>query len=468
MTSSENGAPGLVARAKRYATQAHRRIDHRRKYTGHSYESHLKSVAALVAEVTDDDETIAAAWLHDVVEDTPATVQQIEGEFGAAVAALVADLTDVSKPGDGNRATRKAIDRQHTARATPRAKTVKLADLIDNCQDITRHDPRFGRVFLEEMRALLEILGEGDAELLRRARRLHARSSERLEVGMLQTAPPEPVASLDQSQQHVSRLFLETFTARDIARPLLSFDAERETEGVYSQMREQGREVVGVRRAGMVTAYLRLGADAGLSCGAAAREFSAGEMVDADGSLVDVISVLTRHQYCFVKMLGQVSGVLHRGDINSPVARMWLFGIVSIVEMALTRRVEERYPEGGWSAFVPEGRLAKARTLLTERQRRDRSCSLLDCLQLTDKAGVLIRDGSITDWIGLDSTRTAKMALKEIESLRNHLAHAQDIATHDWAQIARFARRVEEIVHLDYGHGSQNSDTLDDRTKLAG
>jgi (p)ppGpp synthase/HD superfamily hydrolase len=158
----------LISRAKRFATQAHRRIDHRRKYSSQPYEVHLKSVAQLVAAVTDDPETIAAAWLHDTVEDTEVTLDEIRQRFGPGVADLVADLTDVSRPGDGNRAARKAIDRAHTARASSRAKTVKLADLLDNCRDIRRADPRFARVFAAEAQALLEVLREGDARLHRK------------------------------------------------------------------------------------------------------------------------------------------------------------------------------------------------------------------------------------------------------------------------------------------------------------
>jgi len=452
VSGKENQASDLVERARRYACEAHQRIDHRRKYTGQNYEVHLKAVATLVGEVGSDAAAIAAAWLHDTVEDTPATIQDIETEFGVDVAALVSDLTDVSRPGDANRATRKATDRAHTAASSPHAKTVKLADLIDNCQDITRHDPRFAPVFLDEMRALLEVLGEGDAELLRRAHRIHARSVAALEHAPVVALEPLAPASgaLDHAQQHVARLFVETFTARDIASALRSFDADRDAGEVRALMDAEGLEVVGIREAGMVTGYLRAGDVAGSTCGAAARSFSAGEVVEADASLADVVLVLTRHDHCFVKMLGQVTAVLRRADVNNPVVRMWLFGIVSIVEMALVRRVTERYPDDSWTIHVPAARLALARKLLEERRRRDRACTLLDCLQLPDKAGILVRDGSFCEWLDFKSARSAKQAVKEVESLRNHLAHAQDIATHDWAQIARFARRVEEIVRLEY------------------
>ena len=164
----------LVARARAFAIREHRRIDHRRKYSNQPYDVHLEAVAKLVAEVTDDPEMIAAAWLHDVVEDTPMTRDDVEREFGSAVARLVDELTDVSRPGDGNRAVRKAIDRAHLAAASPRAKTVKLADLTDNARDICRHDAAFGRVYLAEMEALLAVLGEGDARLMAKARDTHA------------------------------------------------------------------------------------------------------------------------------------------------------------------------------------------------------------------------------------------------------------------------------------------------------
>jgi len=60
-----------------------------------------------------------AAWLHDTVEDTPCTLDDVRNMCGEEVAVLVEMLTDTSKPEDGNRAARKAIDREHTAKASP-------------------------------------------------------------------------------------------------------------------------------------------------------------------------------------------------------------------------------------------------------------------------------------------------------------------------------------------------------------
>lgn len=141
-----------------------------RKYTGAPYWTHPEAVAMLVKTVPHTDEMIAAAYMHDVIEDTACTEAMMLVEFGDTVTALVMWLTDVSKPQDGNRAIRKAIDREHTAKAPTSAKTVKLADLIDNSRSIMKYDPDFARTYLKEKRLLLDsALTDGDPHLWRMA-----------------------------------------------------------------------------------------------------------------------------------------------------------------------------------------------------------------------------------------------------------------------------------------------------------
>ncbi len=79
----------LIVRARTFATQAHRRINQLRKYTKQPYEVHLKSVAEIVQRVSDTPEMIAAAWLHDVVEDTPVTLDDVERTLGSPVLGVI-------------------------------------------------------------------------------------------------------------------------------------------------------------------------------------------------------------------------------------------------------------------------------------------------------------------------------------------------------------------------------------------
>jgi (p)ppGpp synthase/HD superfamily hydrolase len=162
----------IVRKAQVYAMAAHAAVGQKRKYTGEPYIVHPAEVAKIVAGVPGSTpDMVAAAWLHDVVEDTGCTFTDVHMAFGIDIATLVGWLTDVSKPEDGNRAHRKAMDRAHSAEAPAEAQTVKLADLISNSKSIMAHDPAFAKTYLEEKRLMLEVMTKGDPTLMAEARK---------------------------------------------------------------------------------------------------------------------------------------------------------------------------------------------------------------------------------------------------------------------------------------------------------
>lgn len=176
----------LVERAYLFAKAAHESVGQVRKYSNEPYIVHPAEVAELVRTVPHTDVMIAASLLHDVVEDTSATIDEVQLEFGNEVASLVGMLTDVSKPSDGNRAVRKQLDREHSAQASPAAKTIKLADLISNSRSIVAHDLNFARIYLAEKALLLEVLKEGDQTLWDLANRLLNEGLQALESTTMQ------------------------------------------------------------------------------------------------------------------------------------------------------------------------------------------------------------------------------------------------------------------------------------------
>ena len=161
----------IVERARIFATAAHSAVAQMRKYTHEPYIVHPAEVVSIVRSVPHTEAMLAAAWLHDTVEDTGVTIEVIRAEFGDEVAELVGWLTDVSRPEDGNRAVRKAMDREHSAMAPAAAQTVKLADLISNSRSITTHDAAFAKTYLEEKRLLLEVMTKGDPVLMAEAKK---------------------------------------------------------------------------------------------------------------------------------------------------------------------------------------------------------------------------------------------------------------------------------------------------------
>jgi hypothetical protein len=130
--------------------------------------------------------------------------------------------------------------------------------------------------------------------------------------------------------------------------------------------------------------------------------------------------------------------------MQKPPVRMWLFGIVTLVEMRFAELIERHCPADGWKKYLSEARLQKAHALLQERSRRNQTLQLFDCLQFSDKGQIIARDEELRKWTVFASRSQAEETTKRLEQLRNNLAHAQDILTSDWSTIIQLC---EFITH---------------------
>jgi (p)ppGpp synthase/HD superfamily hydrolase len=154
----------LVLRAVAFAIRAH--ATQKRLYTNEPYVAHTIAVATAVAARTDKPHVIAAAVLHDVLEDTPVTHDQLVAAFGPAVAALVLELTDVFTAVDYphfNRKTRKMMEAVRLGGVSAEAQLIKAYDILDNVGSVQHHDPEFAEVYLPEKRAVVARLTKLEA-----------------------------------------------------------------------------------------------------------------------------------------------------------------------------------------------------------------------------------------------------------------------------------------------------------------
>ena len=129
----------LVLRAASFAAHKHR-AQRRKDVDASPYINHplaLASVLTSEGQITNA-ATLCAALLHDTVEDTETTFEELESEFGAEIASIVREVTDdktLDKP------ERKKQQIEHAAHASPKAKLVKLADKICNVRDVASSPP---------------------------------------------------------------------------------------------------------------------------------------------------------------------------------------------------------------------------------------------------------------------------------------------------------------------------------------
>lgn len=250
--------------------------------------------------------------------------------------------------------------------------------------------------------------------------------------------------STNRIPETVRRMFAETFTARDIARPLASFEASAPASEVRAFMAARGLDVVGVREDGLVAGYVAGDALGDDTCEAGRRDFDEAAVVDDTAPLLSVLRKLSRLPHVFVRVLGRVGGVIVPGDLQSAPVRMWLFGLLTLIEMHFTDLIERHCPGDAWKQYLSEARLAKAEQLLAERKRRNQGLRLLDCLQFSDRGQVIARNEALRRLTVFPSRSQAEETVKRLEQLRNNLAHSQDILVSDWDTIVGLSEFVAQ------------------------
>src|ERR1700677_3347814 len=130
----------IVLRAAAFAAAKHR--DQRRKDKGSSpYINHPIGIAEVLTDIgaIRSSIVIAAALLHDTLEDTQTSLVELERNFGPKIAAIVREGTDDKRL---PKAKRKALQVEHAAQLSKSAKLVKLADKICNVQDVLWSPPK--------------------------------------------------------------------------------------------------------------------------------------------------------------------------------------------------------------------------------------------------------------------------------------------------------------------------------------
>lgn len=157
----------LIKKAARFAQSAH--SGQLRKYTNDPYILHPARVAAMTTLLYGSTaEMVAAAWLHDVIEDCSIDAPWLRSEgFPSAVIALVEWLTNTSKKikPELNRENRKKMDRERIANAPNIAKEIKALDRIDNLREMRDAPTDFILIYTEESRDLVDAIGNSNDAL---------------------------------------------------------------------------------------------------------------------------------------------------------------------------------------------------------------------------------------------------------------------------------------------------------------
>ena len=181
---------------------------------------------------------------------------------------------------------------------------------------------------------------------------------------------------LKSSLQDLRQLFDEGITVSYIAASLKSLEHNTDAEIAQRFMQDNDFDVVGLTRNGKVIGYVEKTTLKKGVCEDCLITFDPSELVSEATPLMVVFKMLRDRQRIFVLSRDQISGIATRGDLQKAPVRMWLFGLISLLEMQLVRIIRLYYADESWKAFLSDSRIIFAQTILADRLKRNEATDL--------------------------------------------------------------------------------------------
>ncbi|EEY99108.1 CBS domain-containing protein [Vibrio vulnificus] len=173
------------------------------------------------------------------------------------------------------------------------------------------------------------------------------------------------------------------------------------------------------------------------------------QKIDENTSLVHLLQILEATEFKYVTRDGQIVGIVTRSDLNKPIPRTYLFGVVSLVELHINFWINYYYPNDTWLQALNEDRQAKVQETIELRRGSSDYLAVVECAQLCDKKEILRNTPEFLARFGFSKTNF-KNFLEKLEVVRNEIAHSQSsiIGRLSWEHITRTVSKAEEFVSL--------------------
>ena len=257
-------------------------------------------------------------------------------------------------------------------------------------------------------------------------------------------------------------LLASGITARAILEPLRSCPAIAPSAEMRRTLHARSFDIAGVRQEsdGPVIGYVMTES---LKDGVVKDHMIAialEQLISEATPLVRLLSILKDRSYVFVLSEREVVGIVTRADLNKPPVRVYLFGLISLLEMHLGYWVKVSYREDSWKKFLKPNRLVAAQKVQTDGKARKQDMVLVECLQFCDRRDLVVANTGLRESLGLATKGQARDVLKSAERLRDLLAHSQqDLANgSSWEHLIDLVEVVEKLVQ-------KSDESVEDRAR---
>ena len=180
-----------------------------------------------------------------------------------------------------------------------------------------------------------------------------------------------PKHSSPATKEALHRILKSAFTAKDVADLLPSVDAQTPISQARQLLQELGCPILGVKEHGLYVGWLDAqDTERSGTCREILRPFNERPILHESAPFRDVVLALAQNSPVFVTVMGETAAAICPCDLQDAPMRMWLFGLITLMETLMQRALSGQLPEGQWQAYISPGRLRRAQELYAERLRR--------------------------------------------------------------------------------------------------
>lgn len=265
----------------------------------------------------------------------------------------------------------------------------------------------------------------------------------------LWTSPRTGYRRVGTRSSEVKELFVNRITVNSIFEPLKSCLISGQAFELKSELLNLDFDIAGVvNEEEKVVGYVKTSDLKSGTIDKYLKKFEAHHIISDSTSILELFTALRSKSFLFVLSGSTISGIVTKADLNKPPIRIYLFGIISLLEMHLAYWINKIYTSGSWKAELSKPRQEMAQKLFEEKKLKNQEIDLLSCTQFGDKKTIICKNSVIRERLNLGGRNKVKENLKYVENLRDNLAHSQsDLAgEYEWGHIIDTISWIEFIL----------------------
>lgn len=254
---------------------------------------------------------------------------------------------------------------------------------------------------------------------------------------------------LKSKLRELQDLFKYNILVRHVSETLQTRKGEEDAVSVRRQMDKLDFDVMGIEDSqGTICGYVEKSSLGTGQCSKFLRQFLPADLVAESMPLTDLWIIMKKRRWVFILEGNRINGIVTRGDLQKAPSRMFLFGLITLLEMNLLLQLRSYYTnDDTWKQLLTPSQLDKAEKLLLELKKRNEALDLLNCLQFCDKRQIICQCVGLRLRFWDDSKTSLDNLLKSAEKLRDNLAHAGNLVTNfKWPDIIDLVDKIQSLI----------------------